>query len=343
IGTDATGSKAIANKNEGILILNSSNGILIGGSEPGSRNLISGNEFDGIDIGGNAFDIEIFGNLIGTDATGSKAIANKSDGIEMRDSSHGIFIDDNVISGNADQGIEVDDSSHVVFISRNYVGTDITGLKAVPNGLDISFPRDGIEIDDNADSVFVGGSIPELGNIISGNAGGGFEINGNAKNVFVFGNKIGLDINGNPLPNVFSGIYIGGNAQTIRIEQNEIAFNGGSGVLMSNEALDNPSGIRLSQNKIFNNAELGIDIRTGAGSANDRFLPGDGITANDSLDADTGPNGLQNFPVLTASTSGALSTSIEGTLNSRPNTNGFRIEFFSNTVCNGDSLGATQN
>jgi hypothetical protein len=63
------------------------------------------------------------------------------------------------------------------------------------------------------------------------------------------------------------------------------------------------------------------------------------VTANDDDDPDTGPNGLQNFPVLTSSASAGGSTTITGTLNSTPSTANFRIEFFANTVCNGDTNG----
>ena len=49
------------------------------------------------------------------------------------------------------------------------------------------------------------------------------------------------------------------------------------------------------------------------------------MTANDPKDPDTGPNGLQNFPVITS----ASATRIEGRLNSRPGRT-FTIQFFSN-------------
>jgi hypothetical protein len=49
-----------------------------------------------------------------------------------------------------------------------------------------------------------------------------------------------------------------------------------------------------------------------------------------------GANNLQNFPVLTSATSG--STTIEGTLNSTPNTK-FRLEFFANTECDPSGYG----
>jgi len=54
------------------------------------------------------------------------------------------------------------------------------------------------------------------------------------------------------------------------------------------------------------------------------------VTANDDGDGDSGPNNLQNFPVLTSATIG--STTIEGTLNSTPDTE-FRLEFFANSTC----------
>jgi uncharacterized repeat protein (TIGR01451 family) len=72
----------------------------------------------------------------------------------------------------------------------------------------------------------------------------------------------------------------------------------------------------ISENVIFSNEVLGIDLN----------FPG-GVTRNDSGDRD----GVQNFPNLTAATQGA-STIIRGQFNSRPNTT-FRLEFFSNTMC----------
>jgi uncharacterized repeat protein (TIGR01451 family) len=72
----------------------------------------------------------------------------------------------------------------------------------------------------------------------------------------------------------------------------------------------------ISENIIFSNEVLGIDLNFPSG-----------VTRNDSGDRD----GVQNFPNLTAATQGA-STIIRGQFNSRPNTT-FRLEFFSNTMC----------
>jgi RHS repeat-associated protein len=80
-------------------------------------------------------------------------------------------------------------------------------------------------------------------------------------------------------------------------------------------------GVDISGNSIFENAELGIDLYN------------DGVTPNDTGDPDTGPNNLQNFPVITAASSdGSTSTTIDGTLNSTPSTT-FRLEFFASLSC----------
>ena len=97
---------------------------------------------------------------------------------------------------------------------------------------------------------------------------------------------------------------------------NSIKFNGAAGV-----ALDTSAGSRnlIIGNAIFANAGLGID------------LGNDGITPNDTDDSDTGPNDLQNFPILSDARSIAGTTTIEGTLTSIPNRS-YRIEFFLNNV-----------
>ena len=354
IGLNANGTEALTNDGDGIDIADFASDWIIGGTAAGTRNILSGNEFQGIIIDDYASNILVQGNYVGTDISGTKALPNKSQGISIDNYSRNITIGGataearNIISGNNFIGIKVQNFSSNVFIYGNYIGTDLTGTKAIPNSLNIGFdPSEAVEINDNADSVFFGGSQPGQGNIVSGNAGWGLQIDYEATNIFVRGNKIGVDANGTPLGNASHGIRITDTKSNINIggieagEGNIIAYNGGAGVLVNIGFRNQGIQANISGNSIFNNAELGIDIDLTDQNNNKDLV--DGVTPNDSLDADTGPNGLQNFPVLTASTSGALSTSIEGTLNSTPNTNGFRIEFFSNTVCNGDSLGATQN
>ncbi|MBX3436804.1 MAG: VCBS repeat-containing protein [Planctomycetaceae bacterium] len=59
-------------------------------------------------------------------------------------------------------------------------------------------------------------------------------------------------------------------------------------------------------------------------------LNGDGVTPNDPLDADEGPNGLQNYPDLSSAITDAGVTTVSGTLHSLPSTS-FRIEIYSSS------------
>ncbi len=88
--------------------------------------------------------------------------------------------------------------------------------------------------------------------------------------------------------------------------------NTGDGIRVLNTA----SNVSILQNTIHSSSDLGID------------LANNGATLNDSGDGDTGPNALQNFPVLTTATTTSAGTTMVGTLNSTANTT-YRIEFFS--------------
>src|SRR5205823_12471149 len=93
--------------------------------------------------------------------------------------------------------------------------------------------------------------------------------------------------------------------------------------------------MRITHNSITDNGALGINLAGGAGEN------AAGVTPNDPLDPDypeTGPNNMQNFPVVNAATSGAGNTTIAASLNSTPNTT-FTLEFFSNSVIDPSTFG----
>jgi len=108
----------------------------------------------------------------------------------------------NVISGLDGTGVVITVNPGVPASSNervigNYIGTDLTGTKAVPN------EGGGVYIDLGIDST-IGGVAPGERNIISGNAADGVTVN-NAANV-VLGNYIGTDVTGlRPLGNGGSG------------------------------------------------------------------------------------------------------------------------------------------
>ncbi len=81
----------------------------------------------------------IAGNFIGTDATGTHALANGGSGIRVIGNSENFSIGQNVISGNLNHGIElsfytVNFGSVLDSIAGNLVGTDAQGTGRIGNG-----------------------------------------------------------------------------------------------------------------------------------------------------------------------------------------------------------------
>ena len=336
IGTDHTGTVGFLVGNSGVHD-NGANSVTIGGTVSGARNVISGNSGDGLDITGSFVVIE--GNFIGTDVTGTNAVGNNSGvsicGSCMNDKIGGrTAAARNIISGNRNTGLAVSGSSHTV--QGNFIGTDVTGTKAVPNG------NGGVDLSAGTPTgILIGGvtAIPGKppGNVISGNSGGsgvGLTFFG-AQHCSAEGNIIGADVTGKmPLGNTGGGVLIVGSSNVVGGTSadtgNLIAYNGAAsnsaGVAVTGSTNVNNS---IHDNSIFSNTRLGID------------LGADGVTANDPCDVDTGPNNFQNYPVLTTASSNGISTIVQGTLNSKASTT-FQIEFFANDLCDPSGNGQGQ-
>ena len=98
IGTNAAGTAAAGN-DEGVVVEVDSTFNRIGGRSPAARNLISGNDDNGVRINSN--DNEVVGNLIGTDKTGTKDLGNGSDGVQLNTNPLlGGAAADNLVAGN---------------------------------------------------------------------------------------------------------------------------------------------------------------------------------------------------------------------------------------------------
>ena len=75
-GTDATGTNDLGNTLSGIFATNSAFNV-IGGTNGTNRNVISGNNQQGVHLGGtNSFGNQVLGNFIGLGAVGSNAVAS---------------------------------------------------------------------------------------------------------------------------------------------------------------------------------------------------------------------------------------------------------------------------
>jgi hypothetical protein len=339
IGTDKNGTAAIGGGDGfgGVSVAGNA-GVTIGGASAGARNLISGNGSTGILISSTAPSM-VQGNFIGTNATGVAALGNGGNGgIHIANSDGNIIGGSgagNVVSGNAPYGILiVSGSSNTV--QGNFIGTNAAGTAAIGNGA-------GVWIEGGSHDNLVGGTTAAARNVISGNAGAGVGINVYADNFNnrVQGNFIGTQVNGtSALGNssvgigVTSGVNqnIGGTAAGTG---NIIAFNG-SGVIVFGGIDVQTTGIAILGNQIHDNVKLGIDLFPGSFG---NF--GGEVTPNDAGDGDTGPNNLQNYPVLTSVSSSAGTTSIAGTFNSVASTT-YRLEFFANNPADPSGFGEGQ-
>jgi len=111
IGTDATGTVGFG-ATYGIYTDNHPTGTIIGGALASEGNLISGNSI-GIQLGDGASGTIIHGNRIGTDASGTKPVPNRGDGIHVSTPSNLSIIggsapgEGNTIAYNCSNGIAV--------------------------------------------------------------------------------------------------------------------------------------------------------------------------------------------------------------------------------------------
>ena len=351
IGTDAGGLTARGNAACGVGIDSAPNNI-IGGSTAAERNIIAGNNQHGVVIvGATASGNKVSGNYIGTDVNGTAAIPNAISGIDLGIGVNNVLIgtnsdgvndlaERNLISGNLNDGITFGWLPTVapfnITVAGNYIGTDVSGTFAIPNGdsaLYLSASNN--RIGTNSDGV----NDAAERNLLSGNRQSGvtltsYDANGrsyiSANNV-VAGNYIGTQADGvSPLGNGYAGVRLidartrnNTSGGTLPAARNVIAFNGNStdvAIKGGIRTFSGGPGNAFLGNAIFANTGLGIDLGTA------------GLTAHDPDDTDTGPNQLQNYPVLSAvSPTGVVSGSLDSTLAAAAYP--VRIEFFANSTC----------
>ena len=228
VGTDPSGTAALPNET-GVNLCCGAEENTIGGSTPEERNIISGNIGDGVSISGGRNHVQ--GNYIGTDVSGTIALPNNN-GMNICCGAYENTIggsgpgEGNVISGNGGRGVNIDGGgTNNNVVSGNYIGTDASGIAALPNQVN------GVVLINGPNNNQIGGPTPEERNIISGNNGFGVEIwfEGTNNNL-VEGNYIGLNAAGAPLGDQYSGVYIYNGADNNTLRGNVISDNGGPGV-----------------------------------------------------------------------------------------------------------------
>ncbi len=282
----------------------------------------------------------IYGNFLGTDPTGTRALPNR-EGIAIDAGASDNVIgtsgagandaaEENILSGNLFAGVWITGrgtSGNVV--ADNLIGTAVSGNTALPNGTSAQpYPSyigpigGGVVIQGSASGNRVGTDSQGIddvgeGNLISGNANDGIDVldNGTSGNI-VAGNLIGTNLAGTAaLGNAQRGVYVADEASSNAISGNLITDNGGPGVVVGFSTSDPAISNAITGNRIFGNTGQAID------------LGDDGVTENSTVET-FHPNDFQNFPVIVTTASGQLEGWLGGSL---PDTT-FRIDVFASAT-----------
>ena len=305
-------------------------GMILGGTSPADRNLIGGGVLFSICSNGT-----VRGNYFNVDRTGTTALAPApANSLDIDNSDH-IIVGGaapgaaNVFGAWASNAIQIATANstfqppNAVVVQGNLVGTDATGTQRLSPG------EIGITIGETLGNTgagtgnVIGGGSPGEGNVVAGASIAGVLIQTDETDVVVQGNAIGTDASGTlALTNAIGvmatsgGGLIGG---TSAGEGNRIERNARDGISVSGAT----SVFAMLGNALYANGTLGISLS-----------PTDTPTPNDDGDPDTGPNGLQNYPVVTNAAIGPItSVHVSGSLDSSADTT-FRVEFFANAGCN---------
>ncbi|HWQ03772.1 MAG TPA: right-handed parallel beta-helix repeat-containing protein [Longilinea sp.] len=207
IGLKADGMQAFGNQTDGINIWGSQNDI-IGSLEAGKNNIISANGATGITLCGYVDEgIQILGNYIGTDISGTLDRGNTDIGVYLECGAYNNLVHSNLVSANHGAGVVISDiASDFNVITGNRIGVTGDGAQTLPNaGVGImtlwgAYTR-------------IGGTAPGDGNQVGT---GTVEVNVIfGSETMVQGNKVGLNAAGTAvLPNAGS-IVLDGSSRTI--------------------------------------------------------------------------------------------------------------------------------
>jgi hypothetical protein len=332
IGVDTDG-QTLAGTSDAI-VSEGPSGTAVGSTLPADRNVVATTNGELIRADGNGTIIQ--GNYLGLVAAGTAGLGTAARAINI-EYGNGVSVGGpatgagNVIGTWTIRAIQVGEAGAYttsdVTIQNNLIGTDAAGTAGLSGG--------------SPDAVSIGraSAVTILGNVITNRAGIGIDVVGSssgASGVTIQGNKIGTDVTGTlPIPNGQCGIHITntwGVAASGTIggrdpgEGNIIAFSGSNGIGITGAV----GPWTIVGNSMFGNARLGITLGGNCGDASASPTP------NDPGDADTGPNGVQNFPIVQAvnhlgpQLSG--STEIVGKLDSTPSTD-FTLDFYADTAC----------
>jgi len=233
------------------------------GNDIGIRNIsIFANNNSGIRV--DAGSLSVIGNIIGMDATGV-TVNDLNIGIENVDGN--LIADGNYIANAGNYAISIDGGTSSIILNNHLA-------------------NNGIGACDDAILITGGSGIQILQNLIETSASTAIDGEASTGNIIISENSLttsgqdGGNCAGSPQQ---MAVKLAGDGS--EITNNKIYTNGGAGI-----SIVGGTSNLISQNSIYANGTaadaLGIDL-------ND-----DGVTLNDNTDVDSGPNNLENFPVI---------------------------------------------
>jgi VCBS repeat-containing protein len=314
IGTNAEGTDDVANL-YGVRIGDLAGGNIIGGTTAASRNVISGNSQNGIELGGDTINFApgdtIQGNYIGTNAAGSSAVPNGGNGLVITHANNNNIIggtaagEGNLISGNGGVGVSIGSTGNTV--RGNLIGLKADGTGSLGNGQpNIVGSGAGIQVGGSNNTI--GGTDTGAGNTIANNFGPGVLLSdlsseGNAilGNSIFSNTRLGIDLSEGSLGVTLndSGDYdnfVANRGQNFPlITPNSVSVSGGnatfSGTLNSNP--DATFRLEFFANESCNAAAPGFPGEEFFGEGQ-TFIGTTDITTDDSGNTSFGP---LTFPV----------------------------------------------
>jgi CSLREA domain-containing protein len=217
IGLNPGSGSDFGNTLDGIHIDGAPNNV-IGGSTPGARNVISGNNNGVVILNAGATGNLVQGNFIGTAADGVTQVGNAVNGVIINNAPRNVIGGaasgaGNVISGN-DRGVVITGAGALGDqVLGNFIGTDLAAQVNIGN------KRDGVLITAGASNDPVGGTAAGMGNAIAFNVGDGVLVDATAgvdnailSNSISSNHGLGIDLGGDGVtPNHPGGSSTGPN------------------------------------------------------------------------------------------------------------------------------------
>lgn len=193
-------------------------------------------------------------------------------------------------------------------IRANFVTVNNSGIRSdnPPSGSIVSFnevarPASGHSATfDGILLVNSGSNVQVTGNLVRDQRGGGIELGfggGTMSNITVSNNTVhnnGYNSAGAASAEPLGLVAYSFTGSNVVLSRNRLIGNAGPGIMVMDA-----SGTRISENSCSGNAGLCVDLDPRSIDPNNYGTP-NGVTLNDNGDADSGPNGLLNYPVISS-------------------------------------------